>query len=176
MKKVIVFAGSNSKVSINKTLAVYAVSFLKGIDLEVLDLNDFSLPIYGMDEENENGIPEKAKSFYAKIKGADGIVLSLAEHNGNFSAVFKNLFDWLSRVEQKLWQNKPMLLMATSPGGRGGVSVLEIAKNSFSHFGGNIVSEFSLPKFQDNFKNEQIIDDNYLNKLKEAVGVLQTEV
>lgn len=176
MKKVIAFAGSNSKKSINKELATYAASFLEGVEIQTLDLNDFSLPIYGVEEENENGIPKNANEFYEEIKNTDGVILSLAEHNGNFSAVFKNLFDWMSRIEQKLWQNKPMLLMATSPGGRGGISVLEIAKNSFPHFGGNVVSEFSLPKFYDNFKDKEITEVTLLNKLKESVTVLQKKI
>ena len=176
MKKVIVFAGSNSIKSINKELAIYAASFLKDIELQILDLNDFPLPIYGTSEESENGIPENAQRFFKLIERTDGVVLSLAEHNGNFSVVFKNLFDWMSRVEQKLWQNKPILLMATSPGGRGGASVLNIAKNSFSHFGGNIVSEFSLPKFYDNYKDKAIIEATLLNGLKESVAIFQKEI
>ena len=176
MKKVIVFAGSNSKNSINKELAIYASSFLKNAEVQILDLNDFSMPVYGVDEESVNGIPQKATNFYKEIEGTDGIILSLAEHNGNFTAAFKNVYDWMSRIEQKLWQNKPMLLMATSPGGRGGVSVLNIAKNGFPHFGGAIVSEFSLPKFQENFKDKKITDEKLLNSLKEAVATLQKTI
>ena len=176
MKKVVVFAGSNSKASINKELAIYAASFLKEVDIQLLDLNDFTLPVYGIDEENENGIPKNATSFYEEITNADGIILSLAEHNGNYAAVFKNLFDWMSRIEQKLWQNKPMLLMATSPGKRGGASVLNVAKSGFSYFGGNIVGEFSLPSFQENFKNTTLIDASLLNELKEQVTVLQKSI
>ena len=94
--------------------------------------------------------------FLDIIKESDGIILSLAEHNGNFSVAFKNIFDWMSRIEQKLWNNKPMLLLATSPGGRGGASVLSIANNGFPHMGGNVVTTFSLANFYDNFKNNEI--------------------
>lgn len=176
MKKILVFAGTNSKVSINKELAVYAASFLKDKEIKVLDLNNYVLPLYGIDEENENGIPERAIAFYKEIQSSDGIVLSLAEHNGNFTVVFKNLYDWMSRIEQKVWQNKAMLLMATSPGGRGGSTVLDIAKNGFLHMGGVIASEFSLPKFHVNYKNKTIIDIDLLNKLKEAVNVFEKEL
>ena len=63
----------------------------------------------------------------------------------------KNLFDWMSRIDGKLWSNKPMLLMATSPGARGGATGLEIAQGRFGYMGGNIVGSFSLPSFGDNF-------------------------
>ena len=59
-----------------------------------------------------------AKAFLAKIEEADFLVVSLAENNGNYSAAFKNVFDWCSRITVKVFQEKPMLLMATSPGGK----------------------------------------------------------
>ena len=176
MKKIVVFAGSNSKHSINKELAAYAASFLMDKEIKVLDLNKYPLPIYGIDEENENGIPEMASSFYKEIQSADGLILSLAEHNGNFTVAFKNMFDWMSRIAQKLWQNTPMLLMATSPGARGGASALNIAKSGFPYMGGNIVSDFSLPKFHDNFKGNVIVEANLLESLKKAVRQFEKAV
>ncbi|UAM99661.1 NAD(P)H-dependent oxidoreductase [Polaribacter litorisediminis] len=169
MKKVIVFAGSNSKKSINKELATYTASLVKNVELEILDLNDFELPMYGIDEETKNGIPKKAIEFLKAVHSADGIILSLAEHNGNFSVAFKNVYDWCSRIEQKVWKNIPMLLMATSPGGRGGATVLAIAKSGFPFMGGNIVADFSLSSFYDNFKDGQIIN-------KDVFSVLEAQV
>jgi NAD(P)H-dependent FMN reductase len=173
MKKIVVFAGSNSKKSINKELAVYASGLVDNVEVSVLDLNDFPLPVYGIDDETENGIPKNAQCFFDLVQGADGVVLSLAEHNGNFSVAFKNVFDWMSRIEQKLWNNTPMLLMATSPGGRGGSSALSIAKNGFPHMGGNIVADFSLPSFYDNFKDGSIANEELKETLKEAVSTFQ---
>lgn len=156
MKNIIAFAGSNSKQSINKQLASYAASLVDNAKTEVLDLNDYNLPQYSVDFEQENGFPENAKRFVEAIKNADGIIISLAEHNGAYTSVFKNLFDWMSRVEQKTFQNKPMLLMATSPGARGGASVLAIAKDRFPRHDADIVSEFSLPSFFENFSEGKI--------------------
>ena len=173
MKKIVAFAGSNSKKSINKELSTYASSLIKNVEVIILDLNDFPLPIYGIDEETTNGIPQKAKELLEIIYSADGLVLSLAEHNGNFSAVFKNSYDWMSRIEKKLWNGIPMLLMATSPGERGGASVLTIAKNRFPYMGGNIVAVFSLPKFYDNFKDGSITNESLNLQLKEAVSILE---
>ena len=176
MKKIIAFAGSNSKQSINKQLAIYAASLVENVETTVLDLNDFDLPLYGMDHENEHGIPKDAHRFLEILKNTDGIILSLAEHNGAYSVVFKNLFDWMSRIEGKLFFKKPMLLMATSPGGRGGVSVLEIAKGRFPFHDGNIVESFSLPFFGENFKENKIVDNALDAQLKEAVNKLQNSL
>ena len=84
MKKIIAFAGSNSKTSINKELATYASSLVENVEVTILDLNNFNLPIYGVDIENENGIPDKAHKFLEAIKLSDGIVLSLADFSGIF--------------------------------------------------------------------------------------------
>lgn len=176
MKKILAFAGSNSKTSINKQLAIYAASLVENAEIDILDLNDFDLPIYGIDLENEKGIPDNAHSFLEHIKSADGIVLSLAEHNGAYASVFKNIFDWMSRIDGKLWNNIPMLLMATSPGGRGGATVLDIAKGRFPYMGGNIIADFSLPSFNDNFSENGILDKNLnedlivkIEKFKKAI-------
>ena len=109
------------------------------------------MPIFSVDIEPKFGQHELAKAFLAKIAGADILVVSLAENNGNYSAAFKNIFDWCSRITKKVFQDKPMLLMATSPGEKGGGLVLGIAKNAFPFYGGNIKATFSLPSFDINF-------------------------
>ena len=173
MKKIIAFAGSNSKTSMNKQLATYASSLVDGAEVTVLDLNDFELPLYGIDYEMAHGIPDNAHKFIDHISGADGIVLALAEHNGAYTTVFKNLFDWMSRINQKLWGEKPMLLMAASPGGRGGATVLDLAKGRFPYMGGNIVGAFSLPSFGTNFQSGKIVNSELNASLLEEVKQFQ---
>jgi len=176
MKKIIAFAGSNSKNSINKKLVTFVTNQVKGVEVEVLDLNDFDLPLYGIDYEINHGIPDNAQRFLDKIKDSDGVVASLAEHNGAYATVFKNIFDWMSRIEGKLWSDKPMLLMATSPGGRGGSSVLEIAKGRFPHMGGNIVADFSLPSFNDNFSDGKITNETLNEELLKQVTIFEKAI
>ncbi|KJD32975.1 NADPH-dependent FMN reductase [Tamlana nanhaiensis] len=173
MKNIIAFAGSNSKTSINKQLAIYASSLVEDVNVDVLDLNDYDLPLYGIDLENEKGIPDDAHKFLDILKNTDGIVLSLAEHNGTYATVFKNLFDWLTRIEGKMFFDKPMLLMATSPGGRGGLTALEIAKGRFPFHDGNIIETFSLPFFGDNFKDGKITNEDLDTQLKNSVKQFQ---
>lgn len=176
MKNIIAFAGSNSENSINKQLVTYVANQVKDVETKILDLNDFELPIYGIDYENDHGIPDNAQKFLDEIKASDGIVLSLAEHNGAYSTVFKNLFDWMSRIDGKFWNNKPMLLMATSPGGRGGATVLEIAKGRFPYMGGNIIADFSLPSFGQNFSEDGIVDDKLKQDLAEAISKFESAI
>lgn len=153
--KIVAFGGSNSKKSINKHLATYAASLFENSEVEILDLNDFAMPLFSVDLEKEVGQHDLAKAFLAKIKNADILVVSLAENNNNYSAAFKNLFDWCSRIVKDVFQQKPMLLMATSPGSRGGASVLEIGRNALPRYGADIKATFSLPAFNANFDLEQ---------------------
>ena len=145
MKRIITIAGSNSQKSINKRLLNYTSGLLENVEIISIDFNDYVLPIYGVDFETENGIPPAVKRLDRLFDTADGFMISLAEHNGSYAAVFKNTIDWLSRVNMKIWREKPMLLMATSPGARGGATVLESARGYFPYMGANITDTFSLP-------------------------------
>ena len=169
--KILTFAGSNSTVSINKKLVTFASTFFKDDEVEILDLNDYEMPIYKREIELEDGTPKPALDFAEKIDDCDLILLSTPENNGNFPAVFKNLMDWISRIKgRKIFNGKPMLLMATSDGARGGASVLEIAEKRFPFDGAEIFEIYSLPKFKENFDTEKgITDEEKLKELKEKI-------
>ncbi|MEM6376782.1 MAG: NAD(P)H-dependent oxidoreductase [Bacteroidota bacterium] len=166
MKKVITIAGSNSQNSINQMLVEYVSSLIEDVEIITIDLNDYVLPIYGVDFEAENGIPTAVKRLDEILNSVDAFIISLAEHNGSYAAVFKNTIDWLSRLNIKIWREKPMLLMATSPGGRGGATVLQSASSYFPFLGAKVIETFSLPSFYDNFKEGEIIEESLRMELK----------
>lgn len=170
--KVLAFAGSSARQSINKALVEYALSLVDNVEVVWVDLNDYEMPIYSVDRQAEGGIPALAHDFKEKISSADAIICSLAEHNGAFSTAFKNVYDWVSRINMNVFEQKPMLLMSTSPGQNGGGSVLNLATSTFPWFGGNIVAKFSLPSFGHNFDLERgvISDQQADNTLKEQVA------
>ncbi|NHM04388.1 NADPH-dependent FMN reductase [Flavobacterium celericrescens] len=174
MKKIIAFGASSSKASINKEFATYVAYQFQNASIEILDLNDYEMPIFSVDKEKENGIPQLAQDFYAKLGSADLIIISFAEHNGAYSAAFKNILDWTSRINMKTFQEKPMLLLATSPGPRGGSSVLEIAKGRFPFQGGVVKGSFSLPSFFDNFNSVNgIINPDLKNQLTNIITSIE---
>ncbi|MGG8497922.1 NADPH-dependent FMN reductase [Tenacibaculum sp. TC6] len=173
MKKIAAFAGSTSSTSINKQLASYAAQNLENTAFDVLDLNDYKVPIFSEDKERENEYPEGASLFNETLDKYDGFIVSLAEHNGSYAAAFKNLFDWASRKNREVFRNKPVLVMATSPGGRGGASVLAAALGTFPHMGANVVADYSLPKFYENFKDSKISENDKEIELKKAVTMLE---
>lgn len=176
--KILVFAGSNSGVSINKKLATFVSHFFENQEIEILDLNDYEMPIYKNEREIQNGIPKLAYDFAQKIDNADFLIISLAENNGNFSAAFKNIYDWVSRIPaRRVFGDKPLFLMATSPGKRGGASVLEIATKRFPFDGGKVVETFSLPFFYEFFDAEKgIVDADKLVELQDKIEKVKLEV
>ena len=152
--RIIAFAASSSRKSINKMLVTYAAGLIDNVEVEVLDLNDYELPLFSEDKEQELGRPELATAFLAKIASADALLISFAEHNGTYSAAYKNLFDWCSRVK-KVFQGKPMVLLSTSPGARGGASVLEQAVKSAPYFEGEVIGSLAVASFYEHFDVEQ---------------------
>lgn len=156
--KIIAFAGSNSSQSINRKLVESTLAALEGYETQLLDLNDFEMPIFSVDREKGTGIPALAHDFRKHMHEADGIVCSLAEHNRSYTVAFKNIFDWCSRVDMNIFGGKPMLLMSTSPGGFGGGNVMAAAKGFFPNCGANLVETFSLPAFYKNFAEGQITE------------------
>jgi chromate reductase len=170
--KIIAFGGSPSKNSINKKLATYAAHLFENPVVEVLDLNTYQMPVFSVDIEKDMGQHPLAQMFLDKIDSADILVVSLAENNSNYSAAFKNVFDWCSRIKGKVFQDKPMLLMAASDGKRGGANVLEIAKNAFPRYGADIKAIFSFPSFYENFDlvNNKISNPELDKELKEIVN------
>jgi chromate reductase len=163
--KIIAFAASNHRQSINKQLVTYASKLLTIADVEILDLNDYELPLYSQDKENELGHPLLAKQFLAKLGCSKGIIISFAEHNGSYTAAYKNLFDWCSRIEPKVFQHKPMVFLATSPGPRGGSSVLATALQAAPYFDGEVKASLSIPSFYDNFDiDKQVLKHEELNE------------
>lgn len=173
--KILAIAGSNSETSINKLLVTYTASLIHNAEVEIVDMNEFEMPIYKHQREVESGVPQEAKNFAAKIDAADILIISLSEHNGTYSSAFKNVFDWTSRIKDRaVWNEKPMLLMATAPGARGGLGVLEAAAKRFPLHGGNIVDTFTLSFFNDNFDKsaQKISNEEKDNELKEKVAKL----
>lgn len=176
-KKIVAFGASNSKNSINKQFALFAAQQVEEADIELLDLNDYEMPIYSIDREKESGIPALAQAFKAKIQAADLLIISFAEHNGAYTVAFKNVMDWISRLAGSTWDNKPMFLLSTSPGARGGKTVLDLATRSFAFMTKGVISSFSLPAFHKHFsKTEGIMDEELRASFMTSLKTLLEEV
>ena len=175
--KILAFAGSNSSTSINKKLVMHTASFFDDHSVEILDLNDYEMPIFSVDKIAKTGIPQLALDFAGKIDESGLLLIALAENNATYSTAFKNIYDWISVIpERKAFGNKPVFVLATSPGERGGATVLELAKNTLPYYGANVIETFSLPSFYDNFNDENgIINDSLVDELESKIKTIKTD-
>lgn len=137
---VLAFGASNHSASINGALARFTADrfkekFRSDAVIEFLDINDYEMPIYSIDREKADGIPQRAKDFFAKIGGADALIISYAEYNGSYSSAWKNIYDWMSRIDAKVYQDKPVVALAATPGPRAGAGVLGAVEATAPFFG-----------------------------------------
>ena len=153
MKNIIAFSGSNSPTSINNQLLKAVSKLISNVQIHIVDLARFDIPIYNPKIESE-GLPLAVKELYEEFVSADGFVIASPEHNGLPSALLKNTFDWLSRIDQEFLGAKPVLLMGTSPGGNGGASHLDILLGLLPRWGGVANGYFALSSFYENFDSQ----------------------
>ncbi|USO01196.1 MAG: NAD(P)H-dependent oxidoreductase [Alphaproteobacteria bacterium] len=177
--KIVAFAATNSKKSLNNQLIHYASALIKseilqGADIEIIDLNDFEMPIYSIDREQDSGIPALAHRFFDTIGASDALIISYAEHNGCYTTAFKNILDWISRINMRVFQDKPMVILSASVGIKGGSSVMRIAQESAPFFGAIVKSTLSIGSFNDNFDNQsgKLTNATLNQKLKLALQAL----
>lgn len=155
MKKILAFSGSNSSSSINQKFVTFAASQIKDHQVKVIKLSNFEIPMFSEDIEKEKGFPYNLELLNKEIEAADGIIISVNEYNSGVSGFFKNNTDWLSRLNRDFLKNKKVLLLSTSPGGRGASSALAFTTDTFPRFGAEITDSFSFPSFYENFSSEE---------------------
>lgn len=182
MKKIIVFAGSNSSTSINKELVKYAGSLVSKASVEYIDLQDFEPPMFSVDIENEIGSHQKIKDLVAKFNEADGLIVSTPEHNSMPPAFFKNILDWLSRTGKTILdgkgylENKPLLLLSAGPGGGGAKGAQELVAKMLTYGKANIIGQMAFPGFYDNFKDGAIVNEDLKQELLTNVANLEADL
>jgi NAD(P)H-dependent FMN reductase len=173
--KIIALGASTSSKSINQQFATFAAQQIDPV-AEVLHLQDYVLPLYSTDLQENHGIPPSAMDFLARLDTADLVIISFAEHNGSYTAAFKNLLDWASRCREKTFLGTKMLLLATSPGARGGATVLNAAAITFPYMGAKVISCFSLPSYYQNFIPDQgIIQPELQLQFQSIINAVKTQ-
>jgi chromate reductase, NAD(P)H dehydrogenase (quinone) len=112
--KTLGISGSLRKASFN-TVLLRALQPLapKGLEIEIATLH--GIPVYDGDEEDKTGKPAAVKAIDAKIRSAEGVIVSSPEYNFSPPGGLKNALDWLSRQGSPLrW--KPCGIMGASTG------------------------------------------------------------
>ncbi len=176
MKKIIAFSGSNSSKSINQQLIHAVAAMVEKAEVEIISLRDYSAVIYGIDEEESNGFPSAMEALKDKLGEADGFVVSSPEHNGSMPAVLKNTIDWLSRMGRKVFNGKPTVFLSTSPGGRGGASVLQHLLAIMPHQGAEVIGGHSVGNFFDKMENGTLKDGEDKEQIAALINQLENSI
>jgi len=126
--RILAFAGSARKDSFNKKLLRVAVRAAEeaGAEVTLLDLAEYSLPLYDGDSEAQDGLPTNAAKLKQLFLDHDGLMIAAPEYNSSITPLLKNTIDWVSRPADgegplAAYKNKVAVLMAASPGGLGGL-------------------------------------------------------
>lgn len=126
--RILAFAGSTRNASLNRQALEHAVAGARGAGAEVtlIDLKDYSMPLYNGDLEASHGVPEAALRMKALFKSHHGLLLACPEYNGSITPLLKNTLDWVSREhagESGLvpYEGKLAALVAASAGNLGGL-------------------------------------------------------
>jgi len=151
---VLVFAGSLRADSINKKLAKNAAEAAGklGAHVTLVDLKDYSMPIYDADLESSQGMPKNAKRLRDLMIASDAVLIATPEYNRSIPGVLKNTIDWVSRDgkgggSRDAFQGKKFGIMSAAAGPSGGDKALSHLRSIIEDCGGEVVSmQLSVPR------------------------------
>src|SRR5256885_1662689 len=93
--KILAFAGSLREHALSKRILKVAIKGAEraGGEVTYVDLRDYPMPIYNLDEHERNGFHEKALAFQGLLTQHDGFLIASPEYNGSLPAALKNAID-----------------------------------------------------------------------------------
>jgi chromate reductase len=117
---VLVICGSLRKGSYNAAMA----RMLPGLAPPGLKLRTApsfeSLPIYNFDLQQSLGFPADANAWADAVRSADGVIVVSPEYNWSIPGGLKNAIDWVSRMKDQPFKDKPVALQSAAGGILGG--------------------------------------------------------
>lgn len=175
--KVLAFAGSTRKESVNKRLARIALQAAKkaGAETTFVDLQDFNIPLYCDDLVAKEGIPEGVLQFKQLLNSHNGFFIASPEYNGSLTGVLKNAIDWATikadgEERMSCWNGKIAGLASASPGGLGGIRGLHHLRTILAGIGTFVLpNHLAVGNSTENLQNEKQITDEKLQLQLESL-------
>src|ERR1051326_6592923 len=120
MRNVLVICGSLRKRSYNAALA-RALPALAPEGMRLTNAQRVATtPHYNHDDQDATGFPPSAVAFADAIRAADGVIIVSPEYNWTIPGTLKNAIDWVSRMKDVPFKEKPILLQSCATGALGG--------------------------------------------------------
>lgn len=144
--KILFLSGSIRSGSVNNQLAALAAkhAVLANVEVTMISLGDYPLPIYDRDYELSRGVPESATKLAELIRQQHAVYIASPEYNGSLTPLLKNAIDWVSRVKSENgspFKNKIFAIGAAAPGGLGGIRALGHLRDVLMSVGGLVLTE-----------------------------------
>jgi len=117
---VLVICGSLRKGSYNAALARMLPALApSGLSLRFAQsFADF--PLYDADIQTASGFPAQVNAWAEAIRGADALIIVSPEYNWSIPGGLKNAIDWVSRMKDQPFKDKPVALQSAAGGILGG--------------------------------------------------------
>lgn len=169
----LVFVGSNSSQSINEQLTKAVLKQLN-VTHTFVDLKTLDIPLFSEDLEREIKSPKGIVSLFEQINAFERIFITTNEHNGNLSAFFKNIMDWLSRADKSFLQGKKIFILSTSNGKRGGLGANESLQKMIERFACEVYQSYAFSSFSENFNKEtqEITNKEFLKEINHKLNII----
>ena len=77
-------------------------------------------PLYNADVQNTTGFTASVNKLAEAIRAADGVIFNTPEYNFSIPGGLKNAIDWVSRMPNQPFADKPIALQSATGGQLGG--------------------------------------------------------
>jgi len=167
---VLVICGSLRKGSYNAALARTLPALAPG-GMKLRDAPSFaSFPLYDFDIQNETGFPHEVNAWADAIRRADGLIIVSPEYNWSIPGGLKNAIDWVSRMKEQPFKDKPVALQSAAGGILGGSRMQYHLRQSLTSidavlFGRpEVIVTFAAQKFHE--KTVELMDQTAIDMIK----------
>jgi chromate reductase, NAD(P)H dehydrogenase (quinone) len=116
---VLVICGSLRKGSYNAMVA-NSLPELAPAGMKLTRSPTLVMPLYNADVQTGEGFPAPATALADAIRAADGVIIVTPEYNYSMPGVLKNAIDWVSRMQNQPFANKPVAIQSATQGPLGG--------------------------------------------------------
>jgi NAD(P)H-dependent FMN reductase len=179
MPKILAFSGSARKSSINQKMVAIAAqgARIAGAEVTLINLADYSMPIFNEDLESTDGMPESAKEFKQLLIDHDGFLIASPEYNSAFSPLLKNAIDWATRPfgpdikSAPPFAEKYATIMAASPGALGGLRGLVFLRLLLSNIAVTVLpAQLAVPNASDAFAEDGSLNNKQMQEKVMGLG------
>ena len=117
---VLVICGSLRKGSYNAAIARTLPALAPGGMALRFAAPFADFPIYDADIQTGSGFPAQVTAWAGAIRSADGLIIVSPEYNWSIPGGLKNAIDWVSRMKDQPFKDKPVALQSAAGGILGG--------------------------------------------------------